>query len=155
MAPRGEEEPMKTTLRPGLTHEFRYAVPESKTVPHLYPESETFRSMPRVFATGFMVGLVEWACIDAVAPHLDAGEQSVGTDVRLTHSAATPPGLTVTVRVKLEAVEGRKLSFSVSAHDGVDPICEGTHERFVIDPVRFLRKVEEKAARAGARQGRR
>ncbi|HSB18645.1 MAG TPA: thioesterase family protein [Anaeromyxobacteraceae bacterium] len=139
---------MKSTLRAGLAHEFRYRVPESKTVPHLYPESETFRAMPPVFATGFLVGLVEWACIDAIQPHLDAGEQSVGTDVRLTHSAATPPGLTVTVRVALDRVEGRKLSFSVSAHDGVDEICRGTHERFVIDPVRFLRKVEEKAAAA-------
>lgn len=138
---------MKSTLRAGLAHQFRYRVPESKTVPHLYPESETFQAMPRVFATGFMVGLVEWACIDAIQPHLDAGEQSVGTDVRLTHSAATPPGFTVTVTVALDRVEGRKLSFSVSAHDGVDEICRGTHERFVIDPARFLRKLEEKAAR--------
>jgi fluoroacetyl-CoA thioesterase len=137
---------MKSTLRAGLTHEFRYRVPESKTVPHLYPESEIFRAMPPVFATGFMVGLVEWACIDAIQPHLDAGEQSVGTDVRLTHAAATPPGFTVTVKVALDRVEGRKLSFSVSAHDGVDEICRGTHERFVIDPARFLRKLEEKAA---------
>src|SRR5574342_348785 len=107
---------MKTTLRAGLTHEFRYQVRENKTVPHLYPESEAFRAMPPVFATGFLVGLVEWACIDAIQPHLDPGEQSVGTEVRLTHSAATPPGLTVTVKVALTGVEGRKLSFSAPAH---------------------------------------
>jgi fluoroacetyl-CoA thioesterase len=142
---------MKDTLRPGLAHEFRYLVPETKTVPHLYPESEVFRAMPPVFATGFLVGLVEWACIDAIQPHLDSGEQSVGTDVRLTHSAATPPGLTVTVQVRLTGVEGRKLSFAVWAHDGVDRICEGTHERVVIDPARFLRKVKEKAAAAPGR----
>jgi fluoroacetyl-CoA thioesterase len=145
---------MKSTLRAGLTHEFRYLVPETKTVPHLYPESEVFQAMPPVFATGFLVGLLEWACIDAIQPHLDPNEQSVGTDVRLTHSAATPPGLTVTVKVSLTRVEGRKLSFSVSAHDGVDAICEGTHERFVIDPARFLRKVEEKAAAARGGPGR-
>lgn len=145
---------MKTTLRAGLKHAFRYQVPENKTVPHLYPEAEAFQAMPPVFATGFMVGLVEWACIDAIQPHLDAGEQSVGTDVRLTHTAATPPGLTVTVQVTLERVEGRKLAFSVSAHDGVDTISQGTHERFVIDPERFLRKVQEKAAAARAAAGR-
>jgi fluoroacetyl-CoA thioesterase len=139
---------MKTTLRAGLKHEFQYLVPESKTVPHLYPESALFQGMPAVFATGYMVGLIEWACIDAIQPHLDAGEQSVGTDVRLSHTAATPPGFTVTVRVTLERVEGRKLAFSVTAHDGMDKISEGTHERFIIDPVRFLRKVQEKAAAA-------
>jgi fluoroacetyl-CoA thioesterase len=142
---------MKTSLRPGLKHEFRYVVAESKTVPHLYPESEMFRTMPPVFATGFMVGLIEWACIDAMQPHLDPGEQSVGTDVRLSHSAATPPGLTVTVQVTLDRVEGRKLSFSVSAHDGVDAISQGTHERFVVDAARFLKKVQEKAAAARGR----
>lgn len=139
---------MKPSLRPGLKHEFHYLVPESKTVPHLYPESEMFRTMPPVFATGFMVGLIEWACIDAMQPHLDPGEQSVGTDVRLSHTAATPPGLTVTVQVTLDRVEGRKLSFSVSAHDGVDAISQGTHERFVVDSARFLRKVQEKSAAA-------
>jgi fluoroacetyl-CoA thioesterase len=144
---------MKTTLRAGLKHEFRYRIPENKTVPHLYPEAEAFRAMPPVFATGFMVGLIEWACIDAIQPHLDAGEQSVGTDLRLTHTAATPPGLTVTVKVTLERVEGRKLAFSITAHDGVDTISQGTHERFVIDAERFLRKVQEKAAAGRAAAG--
>jgi fluoroacetyl-CoA thioesterase len=144
---------MKTTLRAGLKHTFQYLVPESKTVPHLYPESDIFQKMPAVFATGYMVGLIEWACIDAIQPHLDEGEQSVGTDVRCSHTAATPPGFTVTVNLTLERVEGRKLTFSITAHDGVDAISEGTHERFVIDPARFLRKVQEKvAARATAQR---
>lgn len=77
-----------------------------------------------------------------IAPHLDLpAEQTVGTHVNLSHSAATPPGLTVTVSARLERVEGRKLSFSVTAHDGVDEICRGTHERFVIDSQRFAEKV--------------
>ena len=144
---------MKATLRAGLHHEFQYLVPESKTVPHLYPEAGLFQKMPAVFATGYMVGLIEWACIDAIQPHLDEGEQSVGTDVRCSHTAATPPGFTVTVNVTLERVEGRKLTFSITAHDGVDTISEGTHERFVIDPVRFLRKVQEKVAARPATRG--
>src|SRR5262245_24379554 len=121
---------MKETLQAGLVSEFQFQIPENKTVPHLYPEAEEFQQMPRVLATGFMVGLIEWACIKCINPHLNWPlEQTVGTDVRLTHSAATPPGLTVTVKVKLERVEGRKLAFSVSAHDGLDLISEGTHER--------------------------
>ncbi len=73
----------------------------------------------------------------------------MGTHVDLSHTAATPPGFTVTVRVRLERVEGRKLSFSVEANDGVDPICQGTHERFVIDAAKFNAKVAEKAAGRG------
>ena len=139
---------MRDTLRAGLSHEFRFTVPPTKTVPHLYPESEPFQAMPRVFATGFMVGLFEWACIELLKPHLDwPREQTVGTHVDFSHTAATPPGLTVTVRVTLERVEGRKLSFSIAADDGVDRISEGTHERYVIDADRFNARVAEKAAR--------
>ena len=142
---------MKDTLRPGLTHEFRFRVPENKTVPHLYSEAAEFQVMPRVLATGFMVGLLEWACIQAINPHLDwPNEQSVGTLVNFSHTAATPPGMNVTVRVKLESVEGRKLTFSVSADDGIDKISEGTHERFVIDAAKFNSKLAAKAERAAA-----
>jgi fluoroacetyl-CoA thioesterase len=140
---------MKPSLVPGLTFTFHYRVPEDKTVPFVYPESPLFREMPKVFATAYMVGLLEWACLEAIGPHLDAGEQSVGTGIWVTHTAATPPGLTVTVDLRLLEVEGRRLTFAVKAHDGVDPIGEGKHERFVIDRERFVRKVEEKAKKAG------
>jgi fluoroacetyl-CoA thioesterase len=137
---------MKDSLKPGLTHQFKFKIPPTKTVQHLYPESEAFRQMPEVLATGYLVGLLEWACIETLRPHLDwPREQSLGTHVNVSHLAATPPGLTVTVDVRLDKVEGRKLAFSISAHDGVDKICEGTHERFVIDNARFTARVAEKA----------
>lgn len=136
---------MKPTLQAGLTFSFAYQVPPTRTVPHLYPESEWFRAMPEVFATGYMVGLVEWACIDAINPHLDwPAEQSVGTHVDLSHEAATPPGLTVTVSGRLAAIDGRTLTFEVSAHDGVDTICRGRHERVVIDAARFADRLSRK-----------
>ncbi len=131
-----------------MSHEFSFKVQQNKTVPHLYPESPEFRIMPKVLATGFMVGLVEWACIQAINPHIDwPDEQTVGTAINLTHEAATPPGLTVTVRVKLESVEGRKLTFSIVADDGVDKISEGTHERFIINAGKFNEKMKSKALR--------
>ena len=140
---------MKDTLKPGLTHRFQFRIPPTKTVPHLYPESQMFREMPEVLATGYLVGLMEWACIEALRPHLDwPGEQSVGTRVELSHLAATPPGLTVTVDVRLDRVEGRKLSFTISADDGVERISEGTHERVIIDSARFTAKVAEKSRNA-------
>lgn len=136
---------MKPTLQAGLRHQFRYTVPENKTVPHLYPESESFQQMPQVLATGFMVGLMEWACIETIKPHLDwPREQSLGTLVNFPHLAATPPGLTITVDVTLDKVEGRRLFFSVVAHDGVDRITEGTHERVVIDKEKFESRIAGK-----------
>jgi len=137
---------MKPTLKAGIEYEFRFRVPESKTVPALYPESPEFREMPQVFATGFMVGFLEWACIKAVNPHLDwPEEQTVGTQINVSHSAATPPGLEVTAKVKLTQVDGRRLVFEVEANDGVDVISKGTHERFIINRARFSEKVKQKA----------
>ena len=140
---------MKDSLKPGIEYELVYRVPESKTVPHLYPEAAEFQVMPRVFATGFMVGLMEWACLLAILPHLDwPEEQSVGTHVNLSHSAATPPGLEVRAKVKLVQVDGRRLVFEVEAHDGVDTICKGTHERFLINAAKFVERVKAKAQAA-------
>ena len=137
---------MKDPIQPGLTFEFRFKVPENKTVPHLYPESPEFQAMPKVLATGFMVGLFEWACIQAINPHIDwPEEQTVGIHVNLSHVAATPPGLTITVKGKLKEVEGHKLSFSLVADDGVDKISEGTHDRFVIHAAKFNAKMATKA----------
>lgn len=136
---------MKATLQPGIQYEHKFMVPLSKTVPALYPESPEFIAMPEVFATGFLVGFLEWACIKAINPHLDWPlEQTVGTHINVSHSAATPPGLEVTAKVELISVEGRKLLFSVSAHDGIDEISTGFHERFVINKQKFDAKVESK-----------
>ena len=136
---------MKQSLQAGLTGTFQYVVPENKTVPHIYPEAADFQDMPKVFATGYLVALCEWACLELIKPHLDwPREQSVGTHVNLSHTAATPPGLTVTVTTCLDKFDGRKLSFSVSAHDGIDPITEGTHERMLIDPARFASNLKRK-----------
>jgi fluoroacetyl-CoA thioesterase len=136
---------VKETLKPGIRYEHKFTVPASKTVPALYPESEEFMAMPEVFATGFLVGFLEWACIMAIKPHLDwPQEQSVGVHINVSHEAATPPGLEVTAAVELVAIDGKKLVFNVEAHDGVDCISKGSHERFVIDKNRFDAKVEAK-----------
>jgi fluoroacetyl-CoA thioesterase len=138
---------MKPSLREGIEHELRFVVPESKTVPALYPESPEFREMPRVLATGFLVGLLEWACIEALKPYLDwPREQTVGTQIDVSHSAATPPGLEVTAKARLVEMQGRRLVFELEAHDGVDLISRGTHERVVIDSGRFDAKIKMKLA---------
>ncbi|OGW34485.1 MAG: thioesterase [Nitrospirae bacterium GWD2_57_9] len=137
---------MKDTLKPGIESEFTFPVSDLKTVPALYPESPEFKAMPRVFATGFMVGFIEWACIRLVKPHLDwPEEQTVGTHINVSHTAATPAGMAVTARVKLVIVEGRRLVFDVEARDEVEVISRGTHERFVINKKRFDEKMAGKA----------
>ena len=137
---------MKETLKPGIRYEHKFKLTPRKMVPALYPEAEEFVVMPEVFATGFLVGFLEWACIKAINPHLDwPTEQSVGIHIDVSHLAATPAGLEVTATVELIAVEGRKLTFTVEAHDGVDLISRGCHERFVIDKAKFSASVAAKA----------
>ncbi len=137
-------------LKPGLIHEFIFTVPESKTVPHLFPEAAEFQVMPHVLATGYLVGLIEWACIQAIRPHINWPlEQSVGIRVDISHMAATPPGMSVTVRVELIEKTGRKLKFEVQADDDAETICRGTHERFIIDSEKFIDKITVKQKQAG------
>jgi fluoroacetyl-CoA thioesterase len=141
---------MKRTLKPGLAHRFAYKVPLNKTVPDLFPDVAAFQAMPAVFATGFMVGLMEWTCMQLLAPHLDAGEGSLGIHIDVSHLAATPPGFIVTVDAECLAVEGPRITFKVKAHDGLDAIGEGRHQRFVVALDKFNARVAEKAQQASA-----
>jgi fluoroacetyl-CoA thioesterase len=140
---------LKESLKPGIRYEHKFIVPPTKTVPALYPESEEFVAMPEVFATGFLVGFLEWACIKAINPHIDwPREQTVGTHIDVSHLAATPPGLEVTANVELIEVDGKKLVFAVEAHDSVDLISKGRHERYVINKEKFDVKVGAKRGNA-------
>jgi fluoroacetyl-CoA thioesterase len=138
---------MKPSLKAGLKHRFSYTVPEAKTVPHLYVEAPELQEMPEVFATGFMVGLMEWTCVQLLVPHLDEGEGSLGVHIDVSHKAATPPGLTVTVEAECVEVRGPRARFTLRAHDGIDEIGSGTHERFILSWDRFNKSVAAKAAR--------
>jgi fluoroacetyl-CoA thioesterase len=140
---------VKPTLKPGLTHRLVYKVPENKTVPYTYPESPEIAAMPKVFATGFMIVLMEWACTQLLAPHLDDGEGSLGVHVDVSHLAATPAGMTVTVDVECTQVAGQRVTFKVKAHDGMDLIGEGSHDRFVVPWEKFNARVAAKAKQFG------
>jgi len=136
---------MTESLKPGMTFDFAYTVSDARTVPHLYPDIEEAGVMPKVFATGYLVGLMEFACIKFINPHIDwPRQQSVGIHINVSHTAATPVGMTVTVKGRLEAVEGRKLRFALEAFDEKDAISSGTHDRFIIDADKFNAAVEEK-----------
>jgi len=140
---------MKESLKPGIEFKHKFKIQKEKTVPALYPESEEFVVMPEVFATGFMVGLIEWACLKAINPYLQwPEEQSVGIHIDVNHVSATPPGFEVTVRTKLVEVDGKRLVFEFEAHDDLDLISKGRHERFIINKAKFDSKMQEKIKRA-------
>lgn len=100
-----------------------------------------------VFATPWMIALMENAAVNAVTDSLSEGEGTVGTFLNVSHDAATPIGMKVWAEAELTEVNGRALTFSVSAFDEAGPIGKGTHGRFVINVERFLAKTEKKAAR--------
>ena len=136
---------MKDSLQPGLTVEFKFKVPENKTVPYLYPEFDEGKVMPKVFATGFLLGLYEFSCIKMLNLHLDwPNEQTVGIGMNMTHTAATPAGMTITVKGKLDKIEGRKLTFSLEAFDDAEKISQAIHERFVINAEKFNAAIDKK-----------
>ena len=97
-----------------------------------------------VFATPYMIALMENAAVNAVQEALAPGEGTVGTRLDVTHDAATPIGLTVWAEAELTAVEGRKLTFAVSAYDQREKIGGGTHERVIIKPEKFLARAQAK-----------
>ena len=136
---------MSKSLNIGMEHTFSFTVPQSKTVANLYPESAEFQLMPEVFATGFMVGFIEWTCIQAINPHIDwPNEQTVGIHVNLSHTSPTPPGMEITAHVVLKEFKGKRLLFEVVASDEEGDICRGTHERFIINAEKFNEKVRLK-----------
>ncbi len=138
---------MSPELKPGHQFEWRYTVPARATVPALYHDTAFCLAMPEVLATGYMVGMMELACIHGMMPFMDwPREQSVGTMVSFEHFAPTPPGMELRIAGEVLEVEGRRVRFKVEAWDERERICQGTHERHVIDPVRFNAKVAAKAA---------
>ena len=142
---------MSPELKPGLRFEWQTTVPEHSVVPQLFGQHVAFANdMPAVLATGYMVGLMELACTLGIMPYVDwPNEQSLGVHVSFSHLAATPPGMTLTIRGEVIAVEGRRVRFRVEAWDGLDKISEGEHERAVIAPEKFHAKLAEKKQRAG------
>ena len=133
-------------LRAGMRHEETIVVEERISVSEVVGVFAPGTDMPPVLATAWMIGFVEWTCMRLLEPYLEPQHRSLGTLVNLSHKAATPVGMKVTAEVVLESVEGRRLRFSVVCRDEVEVICEGEHERYVVDIERFLKGIEKKQA---------
>ena len=106
--------------------------------------SKIVSGTPDVFSTPALGALVEKTAAEWVGTYLAAEQMTVGAQIVINHTAATPEGLTVTATVTLAAVDGRKLDFTWTATDGVDEVGNGTHQRFVVDRGRFEQRLAAK-----------
>ena len=131
---------MKSTLQTGLSATRRVTVDKPRTVDFL---GETLR----VYATPELVRDFEQTCRDFLLGHVDAGEDSVGTGVSVSHSGATLLGMQVDISITVSKVEGRLVSFDLLAKDGAEEISRGTHTRFVVEVEKLRARVAAKAAK--------
>ena len=138
---------MKATLCPGVSRKNRITVDRDRSIGFMGEEG-------RVYGTPFLVRDIEQTCRALLLEHGDAGEDSVGTDIAIKHLAPTLLGMSVEITVTVSSLEGRKVSFDVSAKDEIEPICSGTHGRFVVDVGKTIERLKAKAAkRAGSKAG--
>lgn len=135
---------MKPGLAIGAKARFSRKVAVNDTVPRLFDDATVMADMPDVLATARMVGLMEWACVEQLAPFYEPGECSLGIHVDISHVAPTPPGMVVTVDSEVTAIDGKFLWFKVTARDEAGLIGEGRHQRALVDAARFGAKAEAK-----------
>lgn len=133
---------MKETLRPGLSHRREITIDEKRCIGFMGREG-------MVYATPMMVSDVEYACRDFLLEHLDAGEDSVGTQVVIDHLAATPLGLKVIVDVRIAEIDRRRVKFEFVVRDPVEEAGRGTHTRFVVDSAKTKERLAAKRQKAG------
>ena len=108
--------------------------------------SLVFAGAPDVFSTPALGALIERTAASWLARNIDDGQMSVGTQIVINHTGATPPGLVVEVQTKVVGVDGRRVDFEWTASDGVEQVGNGTHQRFVVDSERFMSRLATKRA---------
>lgn len=131
---------MKDGLRAGVSRTKTLIVDKDRTISFMGEEG-------RVYSTPNLVRDVEHACRDLILEFADPGEDSVGTEVSLKHLAATPLGGQAEITVTVSAIEGRRVSFDVSARDEIEPISAGTHTRFIVDVAKTQARLKAKIAK--------
>lgn len=137
---------MKASLRPGVSRTSLLTVDRDRSIDFMGEDG-------RVYGTPYLVRDIEQTCRDLLLEHGEAGEDSVGTDIAIRHVAPTLLGMSVEIKVTVNAVEGRKVSFDVSAKDELEPICSGTHGRFVVDVGKTIERLKAKAAKRTGKTG--
>ena len=127
---------MKDTLKVGASAEIEMTTTPEMGITHLGPDA------PRMYSTPSMISLMEQTAIKVLTPHLDAGEQSVGTKISVSHFKATPVGQKVRAKATLTEIVDigrptKRYRFTVEAFNEKEKIGEGSHERAVIIVTQF------------------
>ena len=99
-----------------------------------------------VYATPMMIALMEQAAAGCAAPSLTEEQVTVGIEIQVEHTAATPIGMRVRAVATVTAVNGRQINYALAAYDECGEIGRGTHTRFIVDRDTFMRKAQEKKA---------
>lgn len=129
---------MTTKLAEGLSKTARIEIDDSRTISFMGDEG-------RVYATPELVRDIENTCRNLLLECIDDGQDSVGTQVDISHIAATPIGMWADITATVSSVDGRAVRFDISATDPVEQICRGSHSRFIVDIDKTLARVKEKA----------
>ena len=133
---------MKDTIKAGMSATRRIEVDTARTIDFL---GENLR----VYATPELVRDFEIVCRDLLLEHTDAGEDSVGTGISVTHGGATLRGMHVDITVSVAKIDGRLVTFDLVAKDAIEEISRGSHGRFVVEVDKLRQRVAGKAAKAG------
>jgi len=128
-------------IAPGLTGQAELTVGEEHTAPSIGS------GRVHVLATPVMINLIEAAALAAIEHLLPEGYQSLGTHLDVRHLAATPVGMKVRALAEVTRVDGRTVTFKVSASDEKELIGDGTHERVVVNVAKFDLRVQKKLSR--------
>lgn len=129
-------------IQPGMTYEETFEVKEENLASHIGSGAA------RVLATPWLIMFMERVSHRLIAQHLPEGYSSVGTEVNMRHLAATPLGDKVRVQAEVLTREGSKVSLSVQAWDATELVGTCTHQRFIINEERFLKRVAAKSTKA-------
>ena len=122
----------------GVTNKHQFTVTENHTAITLESGNA------QVLSTPYLVAMLEKAAHELCFPYLEDGTATVGTEMNMKHLAATPVGMNVTVSATVTEWEGRKIVFSLEAHDEVEKIAEGTHTRFIVMKEKFQTRCDGK-----------
>jgi len=129
---------MMSELKTGMVFETKKIVEDADTAANFGSGGV------EVFATPMMIGIMENAAMNCVASVLGENESTVGIHLDVKHLAATPLGMEVRAIAELIEVDGKKLRFKVEAFDEKDKIGEGTHDRFIINVEKFMKRIDDK-----------
>lgn len=127
-------------LEVGIKGYNEVAVPEEWSAKHIGSGTVA------VLSTPMMIALMERTSRESVTPHLEPGQETVGTHVDVTHTAATPVGATVRCETEVIEIDRRRIVFKVAVYDAAGLVGEGLHERFIIDIERFLAKSQDRVS---------